>query len=155
VRIAVQGDRQASQQRQTKERRGEHQAFRKIERGTRRDAETTQQGRLQAVEAGAAGSNAIRRAYRLKMLNRAFPEGTLRPQYGEGQRLSLRRHERGRGDLNEVQLAHRLRGGAVFVTDDHSEVDPRFLNRLREGSIAFDEEFDLHARIQRSELRQD
>lgn len=34
-------------------------------------------------------------------------------------------------------MAHRLRGGAVFVTNDHSEVDPRFLNRLREGSIAF------------------
>lgn len=51
--------------------------------------------------------------------------------------MSLRRHERGRGNPNGVQLAHRLRSGAVFVTNDHSEVDPRFLNRLREGSIAF------------------
>lgn len=40
------------------------------------------------------------------------------------------------------------------MANDDCEVDARLLNGIGKGSVAFNEEFDLHARKQRSELRQ-
>src|ERR1700733_3938465 len=86
--LFVQSNRECAKRRQSEEGLSENEAVRQAERGASGDAEATEEGGPETVEAWTGGRDAIWGAGLIELLGGAFAERTLRAEDSERERLA-------------------------------------------------------------------